>query len=104
MGLKTHHIVVPIDTIHHILYNLLRSCHGSPFVVGRGWRSRIPPTRMYLYLAVTADKYELPLGVYDSLAVMAREWGVSRETVRSAIRRNQDGRHTGRKFIRVEVS
>ena len=36
----------------------------------------------YLWLAVTADEYELPLVVENTAAALARRLGVSEETVR----------------------
>lgn len=36
----------------------------------------------YLWLAVTADEYELPLAVEDTAAALARRLGVSGNTVR----------------------
>lgn len=36
----------------------------------------------YLWLAVTADEYELPLIVENTAAALARRLGVSEETVR----------------------
>lgn len=36
----------------------------------------------YLWLAVTADEYELPLVVEDTAAALARRLGVSEDTVR----------------------
>ena len=37
----------------------------------------------YLWLAVTADEYELPLVVEDTAAALARRLGVSENTVRA---------------------
>ena len=36
----------------------------------------------YLWLAVTADEYELPLAVENTAAELARRLGVSEDTVR----------------------
>ncbi len=36
----------------------------------------------YLWLAVTADEYELPLVVEDTAAALARRLGISEDTVR----------------------
>ena len=36
----------------------------------------------YLWLAVTADEYELPLVVEDTAAALARRLGISENTVR----------------------
>ena len=37
----------------------------------------------YLWMAVTADEYELPLAVEDTAAELARRLGVSENTVRT---------------------
>ena len=39
--------------------------------------------KQYLWLAVTADEYELPLAVEDTAAALARRLGVSENTVRT---------------------
>lgn len=36
---------------------------------------------MKLYMMVTKDEYELPLGVYDSVDEMAEKWGLKRSTI-----------------------
>ena len=38
--------------------------------------------KQYLWMAVTADEYELPLIVEDTAAALARRLGVSEDTVR----------------------
>lgn len=39
--------------------------------------------KRYLWLAVTADEYELPLVIEDTAAALARRLGVSENTVRT---------------------
>ena len=39
-------------------------------------------TQQYLWMAVTADEYELPLAVEDTAAALARRLGISEDTVR----------------------
>lgn len=70
---------------------------------------------MTLYLAVTADKYELPLFVADTRKEMAEWYGVSGDWVSHAIRRYERmwGKDPGGKkrinfpgkarFMKVEV-
>lgn len=70
---------------------------------------------MTLYLAVTADKYELPLYVADSRQEMSNWSGVSKEKITMAIcnyNRNWGRRHDRQRkvdfpnktlFVRVEV-
>ena len=53
-------------------------------------------------MAVTADKYELPLIVEDSISKLAKKTGVSVSTVKSSIDINQSGTRRGMKFIQVK--
>ena len=55
-----------------------------------------------LYLAVTTDKYELPLGVYTSVQTLAKDWGSSPKTVLSQICHGASGKISKIKFIRVD--
>ena len=55
-----------------------------------------------LYMAVTADKYELPLIVEDSISKLAAKTGISVHTIRTSIDRNQSGHRRGFKFVKVE--
>lgn len=57
----------------------------------------------YLYLAVTADKYELPLIVEDSPTALAKRLGMNPIAVTSSISKNKSGRNTGRKLIKVAI-
>ena len=47
----------------------------------------------YLWLAVTADEYELPLAVEDTAAALARRLGVSEDTVRVMEYRGKNERY-----------
>lgn len=47
----------------------------------------------YLWLAVTADEYELPLAVEDTAAALARRLGVSENTVRTMEYRGKNERY-----------
>ena len=47
----------------------------------------------YLWLAVTADEYELPLAVEDTAAALARRLGVSEDTVRVMESRGKNERY-----------
>ena len=59
---------------------------------------------MKLYLAVTPDELELPLGVYDSAIELARIFGINAQGVPTSIFRNQWGLDRSAKFIKVEVN
>lgn len=47
----------------------------------------------YLWMAVTADEYELPLAVEDTAAALARWLGVSENTVRTVEYRGKNERY-----------
>ena len=47
----------------------------------------------YLWMAVTADEYELPLAVEDTAAALARRLGVSENTVRTVKYRGKNERY-----------
>lgn len=49
--------------------------------------------KRYLWLAVTADEYELPLAVEDTAAALARRLGVSEDTVRVMEYRGKNERY-----------
>ena len=57
----------------------------------------------YLWLAVTADEYELPLAVTDSPRELAEIFGVSKSTIKSQAKRNSNGSLSGRKFMKVRT-
>lgn len=47
----------------------------------------------YLWMAVTADEYELPLAVEDTAAALTRRLGVSENTVRTVEYRGKNERY-----------
>lgn len=57
---------------------------------------------MTLYMAVTADKYELPL-VVGTLYQVAEYGGVQLKTVQQSISSKRSGRLNGFKYVRVNV-
>lgn len=54
-------------------------------------------------MAVTGDKYELPLFVTTRLYELAREFGVSQNNILSCIAHKTSGRFKGIKFVRVII-
>ena len=50
-------------------------------------------TQQYLWMAVTADEYELPLVIEDTAAALARRLGVSENTVRTVEYRGKNERY-----------
>lgn len=59
--------------------------------------------RKYLWLAVTADKYEFPIYIEDSSSKLAKILGIDASTVVKAVRKNHSGKITGRKIVKVEA-
>lgn len=59
--------------------------------------------KKYLWLAVTADEYELPLIVADTAKELANKCGITTGTVKSSVYQNCSGIAAGRKLIKVEV-
>ena len=58
-------------------------------------------TRKYIWMAVTADEYELPMCVADSAKELGAKFGISADTVITLARGNWSGKTTGRKFVKV---
>lgn len=56
-----------------------------------------------IYMAVTPDKYELPIYVSDDLSEIADHFNITKNNLKSSISHNRSGLTTGRKFIRVKV-
>ena len=59
--------------------------------------------RKYLWLAVTADKYEFPIYIEDSSSKLAKILGIDASTVVKAVSKNHSGKITGRKIVKVEA-
>jgi len=57
-----------------------------------------------LYMAVTSDKYELPLGVYAYADDAAKAWGMSRKSFIETVSHKRPGKNTGVKFLKVLIS
>lgn len=57
----------------------------------------------YLWLAVTPDKYELPLAVAESSEKLGKIYGLSKKTVASMVRYGSDGSKSGHKFVKVRL-
>lgn len=47
--------------------------------------------KIKLYMVVTKDKYELPLGVYDSLDELAEKQGVKKNYIKKSISQYEHG-------------
>lgn len=55
----------------------------------------------YLWLAVTPDEYELPLAVEETAAALGKIYGITKNGVLDAIRKDRDGVMYGHKFVKV---
>ena len=60
-------------------------------------------TRRVFYMAVTPDKYELPLFFPETIEELCERYGVSKNTIYSSVCKNKSGVRLGRKFVRVEL-
>lgn len=58
---------------------------------------------MTLYMAVTADEYELPLMVTPNSQELADSFKTTRNMVLSSISHNSSGKNNGVKFVRVRI-
>ena len=58
---------------------------------------------MTLYMAVTPDKYELPIAVESTVFDLAEMYSTTPATILTSISRNKSGKRRGAKFVRVEV-
>lgn len=56
-----------------------------------------------LYMIVTADRYELPMLVADSLDELSEFSGKTKTNISSCISKKKNGKNNGYKFIRIEV-
>ena len=54
-------------------------------------------------MTVTNDKYELPLGVYDTVKEMAEKQGVEKMRIYKAIWRYEHGKTDKAQFYKVKV-
>ena len=55
--------------------------------------------KTYLWLAVTADEYELPIAVEESASKLAKTLGVSTGT----ILKKSSGKINGRKIVKIDI-
>ena len=58
---------------------------------------------MTIYMAVTTDKFELPVHVFDRVKDLAACYGMTRQNLNSYISRGIARKRDGVKFIRVEI-
>lgn len=53
------------------------------------------------YMAVTADRFELPLAVCETAGELARAMGVRESTVFSSLNRGSSGKKRGWRIVKV---
>lgn len=56
-----------------------------------------------MYMAVTADKYELPVAIGETASELARTLGVSTNSILSSITKKQSGKCRKMKYVKVDV-
>lgn len=59
--------------------------------------------RTVFYMAVTADKYELPIYISETIEELAEMFNVSKNNIYSSISKGKSGKNTGRKFVKVKL-
>ena len=57
----------------------------------------------FLWLAVTADKYELPIAVADTAKDLGQMLGISKNAIIIQAQLDLDGTRSGRKLIKVPI-
>lgn len=56
----------------------------------------------YLYMAVTADSFEFPIAVEDSLTVLAQRLDMDSNALSHSINNKYSGKSTGMRFVKVK--
>lgn len=59
---------------------------------------------MKIYMAVTADKYELPIAVFDSIKDLSNWCGKSKDVCHRAIQKFQKDRNIHCRYIKIELT
>jgi len=55
-------------------------------------------------MAVTTDRYELPLAIADTARELGKLMGVSANLIHSSISKNQSGKNRKMRFVKVDDS
>ena len=58
---------------------------------------------MHVYIAVTKDKYELPVAVADTAPELARMLGVETNTIYSCISHMKAGQQKSSKYYKIDI-
>lgn len=83
------------------IYRRLSYGYSYEEAIEPGIKKGFSKKEKYLYMLVTADEYELPLAVFDSIEEIANYLGIKPSSVRAAICLNNDGSRTNRKIKKV---
>lgn len=59
--------------------------------------------KKYTYMAVTADEFELPIMLDDSLRRLAERLGIAYNTAQVEVYRENSGRYKGYKIVKVRI-
>jgi len=57
-----------------------------------------------VYMAVTCDKYELPIAVESNIATLSRKLNIRQDCIFRSLHRNKPMIRKGYKFIQVELN
>lgn len=57
--------------------------------------------KKYLWMAVDADEYELPICVADTARELGEKYGVTADTVITLARDDSSGKIIGKKYVKV---
>lgn len=57
-----------------------------------------------MYMAVTTDKYELPLAVADTARELGKLLNVSGNLIHSSISKNQNGKARKMRFLKIDLT
>ena len=55
-------------------------------------------------MAVTADEYELPIAVENSIRALAERVGKNPNTIRSLIQQKANGKYSKMKFVKISTN
>lgn len=61
------------------------------------------PKRSTLYMAVTPDKYELPVYVAESCEDLAERYHLTKSAIYTSISQNKSGSMRGVKFVKIKM-
>lgn len=59
---------------------------------------------MCVYMVVTADQYELPIVVEDTVKELAHKLGLKPSTIYNKLLRNENGTKNGYRIRKVEIN